>query len=335
MPEYRYDFHGMTLQITTNSTDIADAVHSLLRHFPPAGSRQGRCLEVGLQAVPDRAAIPIRVSPAARVLLSQTGKAVGDLLRAEWKCTVYRESRRTICDFHAQGLLCIDPQQGQVEGYLVRPEAMRLDIRMSFFHFALTELLKREGLYTIHATALEKEGQGILIPGYSGQGKTTCCISLLRAGYRYLSDDHPLLRSQGARLELLSFPVKIDVTEQTIRMFPELQQAQEKLYSGTQKRYFYPEDFYPQAPVERCAPRLLLFPQVMDWPRSRLEVFPKSRALEELLPHSLLILDKEVARHQFQILTRLVQQADCYRLYFGEDVQALPRLLAHLWEQRA
>src|SRR5207244_1150026 len=106
-------------------------------------------------------------------------------------------------------------------------------------HFALTELLKRRGMYTIHATALERNGRGVLIPGDSGRGKTTCFLSLLRAGYRCLSDDHPLLRQDGSHLELLSFPVKIDVTEKTIGFFPELQQANGRLRQGVRKRYFY------------------------------------------------------------------------------------------------
>src|SRR5207245_6330563 len=132
--------------------------------------------------------------------------------------------------------LRIDDQHTRGEGYLVLPEAMHHDVQISFLHFAVTELLKLRGLYTLHATALEKGGQGVLIPGASGRGKSTSCISLLRDGYRLLSDDHPLVRENGHGLEILSFPVKIDVTEGTIGFFPELRGAKEALHQGVRKR---------------------------------------------------------------------------------------------------
>ena len=122
-------------------------------------------------------------------------------------------------------MLLIDGARNLVEGYFVRPDAMHPDVCTSFFHFALSELLKRNGLYTVHATALEYQGRGVLIPGYSGQGKTTSFLSLLRSGFRYLSDDYPLLRDRGTHMELLAFPMKIDVTDRTIEFFPELRNA--------------------------------------------------------------------------------------------------------------
>ncbi|MGD9852188.1 MAG: hypothetical protein AB7T38_13060 [Nitrospirales bacterium] len=79
---------------------------------------------------------------------------------------------------------------------------MHEDVWVSYFHYAL------------HATALvEKDGQGILIPGCSGRGKTTAFVSLLRAGFRCIFDDHPLLHETQEQLELLAFEEKVDVAE--------------------------------------------------------------------------------------------------------------------------
>src|SRR5581483_9630150 len=144
------------------------------------------------------------------------------------------------------------------------------------------------GLYTIHATALAKNGRGVLIPGDSGRGKTTSCLALLRAGYHCLSDDHPLLRMSGDHLEILSFPVKIDVTETTVRFFPELAAANGRLKAGVRKQHFDVVSIYPHSRADSAAPALLLFPRVVDWPRSSLEPLPKSRALEEVLRQGML-----------------------------------------------
>ncbi len=246
-----------------------------------------------------------------------------------------QEGDRLIADFHEQGLLLIDGPRNLVEGYFVRPDAMHPDVRTSFFHFALTELLKRNGLYTVHATALEYQGRGVLIPGYSGQGKTTSFLSLLRSGFRYLSDDYPLLRDRGTQMELLAFPMKIDVTDRTIEFFPELRHAAPGiLQQGVYKKNFQAEDLYADSIGSSCTPAMILFPHVVDMPHSCLEPLPKSRALEALMPQGLLVYDQAIAQREFQMLSQLVQQVDCYRLHFGRDVLNLPKLITPLLEMR-
>jgi hypothetical protein len=334
MQESYYEIHGVGLRVVTDGPGMAAAVDRLLRHFRRPANTGPAMLEIVCRAVSHRSEIPVTVSPSAEVLFDRNGKTVGDLLREEWQCTLYRDREQLIADFHDQGLLRWDNRRGRMEAYLVEPEALHPDILGSFFHFGLAELLRAQGLYTIHATALEKGGRAVLIPGSSGRGKTTCCISLLRAGYRCLSDDHPLLRENGAGLEILTFPEKIDVTENSIEFFPELKEAKGRLTQGVQKRNFLPEEIYPHALTESGKPALLLFPLVVDAPESRVEPLPKNRALEEIMRQGLLVLDKEVAGRQFVTLARLAEQTPCYRLYFGEDVLALPQLVDRLLGMR-
>lgn len=77
----------------------------------------------------------------------------------------------------------------------------------------------------------------------------------------------------------------------------------------------------------------MLFPHIVDTPRSQLERLPKHRALELILPQALLVYDQSVARREFQVWARLVQEVDCYRLHFGRDMPDLPKLIMPLLEQ--
>ncbi|MEO8339758.1 MAG: hypothetical protein ABI604_08555, partial [Nitrospirota bacterium] len=272
-------------------------------------------------------------SPFARHLSSGTGAAVGDRRATGLPHEVIQDDGRLIADFHGVGVLVIDSVEGRADGYLIKPETLHANLIEYLFHLALIELLRRRGLYTIHATALEKHGRGVLIPGTSGRGKTTSFISLLRSGYRYLSDDHPLIRDAGTHVDMLPFPIKINVTDATVDFFPELRQAPESvLRPGTPKRAFYAEEMYPTSVGDSCQAAIVLFPHVVDAPHSQLELLPKSRALEVLLPQALLVYDQEVARREFQVLAKLVQQVDCYRLHFGRDILDLPKLITPLLE---
>lgn len=326
--------HGIEIKFTTNSLELADSVETLLHHF--SSSVIAPCpMRMQFDAVDDRRDVPVQISGEAQSLYSGSGLVIGPNRQTTWLCEMYSDRGLLIADFHEEGLVVIDGVSHTSQGYLVRPESMAPDIRVSFVHFAMTELLKRRGLYTFHATALEHNGKGVLIPGFSGRGKTTSFLSLLRSGYRYLSDDHPFFRLNGTRVEVLPYPLKINVTDQTISFFPELRTAPPSvLHPGTPKRYFYAEDLYPGPLGSPCEPAVILFPTVVDSPHSCLEPLSKKSALEMILPHSLLVYDPEVARREFQALARLVQQTNCYRLHFGRDVMDLPWLVTPLLEKR-
>lgn len=223
--EHLFNFHGVELRFSTSAQAFMTPVLTFLRHFHTEVVHGDTALTIHFEEVASRAEVPVKVSDTAKILFSGTRPAMGDSLRSLWHCEILQDGARIIADFHEQGLLLIDGARNLVEGYFVRPDAMHPDVCSSFFHFALSELLKRNGLYTVHATALEYQGRGVLIPGYSGQGKTTSFLSLLRSGFRYLSDDYPLLRDRGTHMELLAFPMKIDVTDRTIEFFPELHNA--------------------------------------------------------------------------------------------------------------
>lgn len=326
--------HGIEIRFVTNSPELMDSVEALLNYFS-SNAVGPHAARMQFDAVDDRRDIPVLISSETQLLYSGSGLATGPERQTTWRCDMYSKKGLLIADFHDEGLVVIDGTLHAVQGYLVRPESMAPDSRVSFVHFAMTELLKRRGLYTFHATALEHNGRGVLIPGFSGRGKTTSFLSLLRAGFRYLSDDHPFFRLNGTRVEILPYPLKINVTDQTIAFFPELRAAEPSvLHAGNPKRYFYAENLYPGPLGTSCEPAVILFPSVVDSPHSCLEPLSKKLALEMILPHSLLVYDREIARLEFQALARLVEQTDCYRLHFGRDVLDLPWLVTPLLENR-
>ena len=295
--EYLFHCHGLDLRLRTSVPAFVEPACTFLHHFQTDVAQGAPVLTIQFDEVAGRAEVPVKVSVGSKVLFSGERPSLGDAVRSLWQCEIVQDGDRLIADFHEQGVLVIDGARNLVEGYFIRPDAMHPDVRTSFLHFALAELLKRNGLFTVHATALEYAGQGVLIPGYSGQGKTTSFLSLLRSGFRYLSDDYPLLRDQGTHMELLAFPMKIDVTDRTIEFFPELRNAPPGLLKqGIQKKHFQSEDLYAESIGRSCTPALIMFSHVVDMPHSCLEPLTKRRTLEALLPQGLLVYDQTVAR---------------------------------------
>lgn len=332
--EYQFSFHGVDLRYRTSSPSLCASVAEWFHHFRGDESARGASLTIHFEEVSSREAVPLSLSSSARRLFSGTKPVMGSAMRALWQCDILQDGRRLIIDVHGQGVLVIEGEHGAAWGYFYRPEALHQDRLESFFHYALAELLKRNNMFTLHAGALEYHGQGLLIPGNSGCGKTTTLLSFLRSGYRYLSDDHPLLWDNGTRLELRAAPMKIDVTDQTVALFPELRDAMSGLLrQGVSKKSFQFEDIYAGSAGRSCRPTMILFPHITNMSHSCLEPLLKSRALELLMPHQLLMYDEEAAKREFQALSKLVQQAACYRLHFGQDVLDLPTLITPLLER--
>jgi hypothetical protein len=96
---------------------------------------------------------------------------------------------------------------------------------------------------------------------------------------------------------------------------------------GYRKKRFYAEMLYPGSTADAVKPSVILFPQISEESTSRVEPLSKARALEALLPHSLLCFDREVSGRHFGLLSRLVETTACYRLHFGRDVMDLPSLI--------
>ncbi len=323
-----YSVHGESVVVTGADPAIMEPIGRFLRYFEQPSEDDVDGLQIQFTAVRSREAIPIARPSLDQRIESHPAEGIDEDFIGAWQCDVYACDGILTVDLHRNGMLIIDYRQGIGRGYLVNPETVHPDIRVSYFHFVLTELLKRQGLYTLHATAMEKGGRGVLIPGYSGRGKTTACISLLRSGYRCLSDDHPLMRIDEGRIRLLGFPEKVDVTDQSRDFFPELGGLSPgKLHQGLIKKYFYIEDVYPGGVAFSCEPRVLILPQIAEEPTSHLEPISKRQAFEEILPHGLLVYDKTIAPKEFHALSALIQTVDTYRLFFGKNVLDLHRII--------
>jgi hypothetical protein len=178
-------------------------------------------------------------------------------------------------------------------------------------------LQRSPGVFALQVVGLEKAGCGFLVAADGGWQRTPACRALVHAGYRCLSDGTPLLRVSGADLQLLLLP--------RLRSSRGTKTAASNPRSATQNQK--PDQHLPTSAA--TAPGrswFLLFPQTVDWPESSLEPLHRSRALEELLPLTLVVRGRELAAQEFHTLARLVETTGCYRLRCGEDVSSLPAL---------
>jgi hypothetical protein len=168
-------------------------------------------------------------------------------------------------------------------------------------------------LFALQVVGLEKDGWGILVAAAEGWEKSPACRALLRAGFRRLGGSGAWLRETSGRLRV---------------------SATASLRNRRRKSAIRGGQSGSDTPIE-ITPRLLIFPQTVDWPESSLEPLCRSRALEKLLPLTLVMKERDLTPRQFHTLARLIELTDCYRLHCGEDVTGLPELFDRVLRRRA
>jgi hypothetical protein len=332
--EHHFATHGIKTKVISLGVDIRKDIESFAQPFACEKLEQYGNLEITLQAIANLGDIPHWVLDSKRHPVSRRGKPMGVVRRLRLNYSLFQDQHRLVADFHQHGLILIDGPAGTAHGYLVQPNSMDPQLRVAFLRMCVFELLRWKGLFVIHGVALARQGKGVLITGAPGRGKTTAGLSLLRAGYRFLSDDFPLLRANGQQVDLLAFQDWLDVREKSVEFFPELQTiALAPRYQGAGKVSFSVSDLYPEATVQSCKASIILFPQVVARQQSYLEAMPKYQVLKELLPQGLQVHSQELAKREFHLYTRLTEHTSGYRLYFGENLWDLPRLLDPLLER--
>lgn len=229
--------------------------------------------------------------------------------------------------------LLIDMEEGRASG-CVTADFWRYPLaeQRDFFMRSLLLLLRRVGLYGLHANGLSHDGQGLLLVGPSGSGKTTLTLSLLQAGWRALGDDVIALRQREKGITALALQRGFACTPQTMTFFPHLTMTNaQQLETVRQKRWLAPVAAEAEPLNSACQPTLLLFPTIIDAAHSHLTPVDSTQTMLGLMAQSAaLLLAPRAAAQQMNMLRQLGRQARSYRLALGRDVYADPPAVAAL-----
>jgi hypothetical protein len=316
----RVDFHGLTLEVTSEDVAVGAAVHDRLRRFPDASDRRP-----DLRFEYHDRGEAINRPPGE-------GRPVYDTLRGE--VTYFPPGDHLYVDAGQGVHLLAEPSAGRAcvsLGHRRPPDLWLLSRPM--FTLPLLESAKRRGRFGLHAAGVAVEGQGILLPGSSGTGKSTLAIALVRAGMDFLGDDMVFLCPVDGGVRGLAFPDDIDFTDATARFFPELDALPRRgLRDGWPKRRASVDQLAGACLAFDCRPCALVFPRIGAAASSRLEPMTPPEALLELAPN-VLLTDPSSSQAHLDALTLLACQCACFRLYTGQDFDALADRLGTLVAQ--
>lgn len=205
-----------------------------------------------------------------------------------------------------------------IEG-VVTAELLGINGRLEdVLYTSLAPLLRRHGLFMVHAFAASKNGRCVLLVGPSHSGKTTTGLNLLLHGWELLANDVVLLHQRDEGVYALPTPGTLGIRPKTFALLPELH---EKLMA-INGRWATPSQV-----------TTLLFPQIVAkdrvTPFAETAVFPHHRAiaLTQLMAESMDRWDMATLSPHLTLLQRLCQQAATYQLQLGSDQNTIPAVI--------
>lgn len=314
-----YSLYGLTIEVRWEGEGIEDELGQFFSSFPFDGLRfLDNAADITLYFL--ETDIPLNIPHSKSAPLSFYGLSIFDM-----GGSVYISDG--LSGFHAQ------PQAGigQVTLYGRGKESHRVS-KHNLFLVGLFHLLPYQNLYHLHAAGLVRGETGYLFIGESGSGKSSLSLSLVRQGWRYLSDDVLLFRPSMNGVEALSFRKRFFLDPALSRHYHEISaHLEETSYGGDTKQLFDVESVYPDQFSPNCFPRVLIFTRIVPHAESALVPIDRASVLVRLMQQSAtLFFNRQVVKAHAEALKRLLYQTTHYQLFAGVDLREDPAKISEI-----
>lgn len=332
----RYSVHGAIIEFITNSYLVSQDFFKDYHHFYlPFDSNVQSNAKLCVFVVDEKDKIPISIPNNSTIVSTNLTSR-------------YYTFRNLFFEkFHNGGsIVCIDFNKRIFISFTLKYEEIYISIRKCFKAF-VSEILEKNGIYSLHAAAMGINGKTILFPASCSGGKTTIAMALAKAKFGFLTDDFPFIRVQNQELDVLSFPERIKACLNTINFFPELKLVKKnsvkvKYHDGTKKWIFDIEELYPEsvifpgAKIKNNSNGLIIFPHLCTKDSVRIKKISQIEAIQKLIPnmvnHRMVYPNypNNVLRARFETIICLACTNKCYDLYVGNDPKKLASVILNL-----
>ena len=221
-------------------------------------------------------------------------------------------------------IIYLNIEERKATGFITKNILNILIELLSLVGGPLTEMLKAEGFYFLHAAALSINNTGFLFTGDGGCGKTTTALSLLSKGYKYVSDDSLVFRDIDG--EIIVYPLyrTFNLDQDLCDRFHEILRDDDLIIPEGMKLSVEVSDIFPGSFIQNLKPDFIIFPKITSDKNSRLSTLSQMEIYKRLLSQIILAVDQDTAKLQLEVLGKLVRQISGFELLSGKDIYEEP-----------
>jgi hypothetical protein len=179
-----------------------------------------------------------------------------------------------------------------------------------------------------HSAALAcPDGTGILLFADSGGGKTTVSLCLMRLGAKLLGDDLVMIGEEEESLILYGFPEPLNLTEQTMTFFTELNHLKCAATSHGDKTVVSPKDVYGPLCFQEKVPLHVAYVLRRSDGDPHVELLPPQESLGIMVRAHTFARCQNISRHAIDRMYQILESTSFYRLHTGNNPPALGKWL--------
>lgn len=301
-----YNIRGVATHISTDNRSWSNILGRALDHFPPPPQNTPSDIRLHFFLVDETFPTLDWVADSHLSYESESAKC----FRCKETIAFYLEEKAMV-------VMDVSRPDGVV--YLTKKAATsKKGFAHFLFYIVLQEMLKRYGLFHLHAACLARKERGLLLVGRSGSGKSTLALSLVKAGLDFLSDDVTLVRRTESAVTLLPLSQTITLTRDTLGLFPELKPTNRLGSAESRKVSIGMGEIYPQGLIASCRPSIIIFLTIGDG-ENFIKPIRHPEALATIICYSLILLDERTGRKHLDVLQQLVRTSQCFELNIRKD----------------
>jgi hypothetical protein len=320
-----YSFAGRAVRLRVVGEELGARTHRAFRHLRRTDPGTEPVLridlwdetETGIDALPEAAATELE-----RQWLACEGTLTAS---PDGRYVSFRfQDSVSVLDRHAQHLVgCRRNGSFLTGGEYSKPLLLMLSI---WYHDQRVQLL--------HTGLIAHQGQGILVPGESGTGKSTTSLAGLIHGLEFLGDDFIGLERNGSGgfTGHSLFSTACIVKDNLVR-FPELRpHVVEDELAIEQKPILFLAELFPERVRASVPVRAIVLLRV-GHERTQLRPARRAEALHSLAASTLHTVVPRPGREALQLLGELAERLPAYWLLLGPDLRDIPAAIARIVDQ--
>jgi hypothetical protein len=221
---------------------------------------------------------------------------------------VWEETNRELALYRGESLEYHSPSLEAMAAYLME---------RACYHLADHS----QGGLLLHAACLSREGQGFILPGASGSGKSSLAAwLLLQENYHYLTDELAFIPERTLECQGFSRPLNLKPTSQSL--FPGLFEAvgeDERLLVSSTRVLTPAECLSPMPVLGATTIDRLVFPRYLDGAGFELRALTKAQAGLALM--QCLINARNLPEHGFHEAARLCRVVPAFQITYSDFKQ--------------
>lgn len=240
---------------------------------------------------------------------------------------VYSGTKKLLCHLKDNiAEIRVDYKNSRVKGaiYEVREEYKETIVGAVFIE-PLRFIFARYGLFFLHAAAVAKGRDCVLISGLQNSGKTTLSMILARNGFDFLADDDCFVKFKSNESILFPFPTKIGFSDKLLTTYPELKKDVASNPRWAKKYRISSRNIFSSNGSDKTyACRVILFPKYSNESDVSLKKVSKRDALYRIIGENKDIYyikgHKELALENFRTLYNLTNKTDSFELLYNDKI---------------